>query len=70
MAATIFYRERTKDKKGAKTPRFRVVAVSGLELNLCVSHLRQSELEQIARVCGAELVALNGGEKHRERKKQ
>ncbi len=64
MAATIFYRERTEDKQGKKKPRFRIVAVSGLDLQVYVSHMRRIELEQIAEACGAELVCLDKGPKH------
>ena len=65
MAGKIFYRERNKLQDGAKTPRFRVVAVSGVELKVFANHLRKSELSQIARETGAELVELERGPKHK-----
>lgn len=61
MSGKIFYRERRKIEEGEKKPRFRVVAVSGVELDFFAQHLRQSELKAIAKEVGAELVALEGG---------
>lgn len=61
MPGKIFYRERRKIEEGEKKPRFRVVAVSGVELDFFAQHLRQSELKAIAKEVGAELVALEGG---------
>ena len=61
----IFYRERIKAKDGSKSPRFRVVAVNDLNLKVYAEHLRRTELEQIAKACDAELVALARGEKHK-----
>ena len=64
MAGKIFYRERIKLQDGAKSPRFRVVAVSGVDLKIYGNHLRKSELQHIARDVGAELVELERGPKH------
>jgi len=58
MAGKIFYRERVKTKEGARTPRFRVVAVSDLNLKVYTDHFRLKELKQLANHVGAELVAL------------
>jgi hypothetical protein len=66
MTAKIFYRERIKVKDGAKTPRFRVAAVAGVDLKVYAKHLRKSELQQIAEDVGAELVPLRLGPKHAE----
>ena len=63
MAAKIFYRERRKVSEGEKKPRFKLVAVAGLEMKLYGKHLRKCELDQIAEALGAELVLLKGGEK-------
>ena len=62
MSGKIFYRERRKVKDGAQTPRFRVLAVAGVDLKVYAGHLRRSELEAIAQTVGAELVALKGGD--------
>ena len=58
MAGQIFYRERVKAKEGSRTPRFRVMAVSGVDLKVCGEHFRKKELEQIAKATGSALVAL------------
>lgn len=58
MAGQIFYRERQKAQEGSRTPRFRVVAVSGLELKIFGNHFRKKELEQIAAATNAQLVPL------------
>ena len=58
MSGQIFYRERMKVKEGAQTPRFRIVAVSGVDLKVYADHLRKKELQQIAKATKAELVAL------------
>ena len=63
MAGKIFYRERSKMADGAQQPRYILVAVSGLDLKVYGQHLRMVELKQIAEAVGAELVALNRGEK-------
>ncbi len=58
MAGKIFYRERVKSKEGQRTPRFRIVAVSDLNLKVYADHLRKKELVQLASETNAELVAL------------
>jgi len=64
MAGQIFYRERLKAKDGAKSPRYRIVAVSGVDLKVYGNHFRKTELEQIAQAVKAELVSLHRGTKH------
>jgi hypothetical protein len=64
MAGQIFYRERLKAKEGAKTPQYRIVAVSGVDLKVYGNHFRKTELEQIAQAVKAELVTLHRGTKH------
>ena len=49
MSGKIFYRERTKVKEGAKSPRFRTVGVAGADLKVYANHLRRKEIEQIAK---------------------
>ncbi len=58
MAGKIFYRERVKTKEKSRTPRFRVIAVSGIDLKVYGNHFRKKEIEQIAKATNAELVAL------------
>jgi len=67
MAGKIFYRERGKVGKGEKKPRFRLVAVAGLDMKVYGKHLRKDELEQIAKAVGAKLILLKSGEgKHKK----
>lgn len=65
MAAKIFYRERIKSKEGSKSPRYRIIAVSDLNLKVYADHLRFTELEQLADETGAKLVEMKRGKKHR-----
>jgi hypothetical protein len=66
MPGKIFYRERGKVGKGEKKPRFRLVAIAGLDMKVYGKHMRMSELDQIAEAVGAKLVLLKGGEgKHK-----
>ena len=64
MAGQIFYRERQKSKDGAKTPRYRIIAVTGVDLKVYGNHLRKIELDQIAKATQSDLVALKRGPKH------
>lgn len=61
MATKIFVRERRKIEKGEKKPRFRVVGVSGSDVKVYVKHIRKSEIEQISKDTGAEIVYLKAG---------
>lgn len=63
MAGTIFYRDRTKIGEGKKAPRFKLVAVAGMEMKIYAKHLRKQELEQIAKAVGAKLVQLKPDKK-------
>jgi hypothetical protein len=62
MAGKIFYRERVKSKEGSRSPRFRVIAVSGVDLKIYGNHLRKKELKQIAKATNADLIALKRGD--------
>jgi hypothetical protein len=66
MPGKIFYRERGKVGEGEKKPRFKLVAVSGVEINFHANHLRKKELEQIAKAVGAKLVLMERGTKGSE----
>jgi hypothetical protein len=63
MAAKIFYRERQKIGKKKKKPRFKLVAIAGIDMKIYANHLRKKDLEDIAKAVGAELILLKGGEK-------
>jgi hypothetical protein len=66
MTGKIFYRDRRKVGEGEKKPRFKLVAVAGVDLKVFGKHLRKKELEHIAEAVGAELILLNQGEKSEE----
>lgn len=68
MAGKIFYRERSKSKEGQQTPRFRVVAVSDVNLKVYADHFRKKELEHLAKETDCQLVALQR-DKDSKRKK-
>jgi len=61
MAGKIFYRERRKVEEKEKKPRFKLVAVAGVDLRFYSEHLRKKELEEIAAAVGAELILLKAG---------
>ncbi len=66
MPGKIFYRERGKVGEGEKKPRFKLVAVSGVDIDFHANHLRKKELEQIAKAVGAKLVLMERGTKGEE----
>ena len=67
MSAKIFVRERTRVKDGAKKPRFAIVAVSGLELQIVSQHVRKQELEEIASHLEAEVIYLKVDEEKKQK---
>jgi hypothetical protein len=65
----IYVRERIKVGREVKQPRYRTVAVSGGDLQIKAVHFRKTELEQIAKDTGAEIVYLEPvPEEERKRK--
>ena len=59
----IYVRERQKVGSGVKQPKFRVVAVTGgkgdeAHLKIEATHFRKTEIEQIAKDVGAEIIWL------------
>lgn len=63
MTTKIYVRERVKVGSGVRQPKFRVVAVTGKEgdgthLKIEGTHFRKTELEEIAKDIGAEIVYL------------
>lgn len=55
--SVIFARERRKNDKGEKRPRYRVVAATG-DVKFFAEHIRKMELEAVAKHIGAEVVYL------------
>ena len=58
MASKIFVRERRKIVEGEKKPRFRIVGVSGNDVKVYVKHMRKTELDQVSKESGADIVVL------------
>lgn len=56
MTGKIYVRERQKVGEGVKQPKFRIVAVSGIPVQIEATHFRKIEIEQIAKDFGAEIV--------------
>jgi hypothetical protein len=52
----IYVRPRMKVGEGVKQPMYRVVAVTGGQLQIELTHWRKFELEEVAKEVGAELV--------------
>jgi len=57
----LFVRERRKVEKGEKKPRFAFVGSVGTDLRIKVKHVRKMEIEQIAKLIGAEVIYLEAG---------
>jgi hypothetical protein len=58
MGGKIFYRERLQVGTKEKKPRFKLVAIAGVDITFYSDHLRKKELEEIAVAVDAELVLL------------
>jgi len=58
MAGKIFYRERIKVGSKEKKPRFKLVAVAGVDIKFYAEHLKKKELDEIAAAVGAKLVLI------------
>jgi hypothetical protein len=58
MTMKIFVRERQKVGEGVEEPRFRIVAVTGGQLQIEAPHFRKMEIEQIAKEINAQVVYL------------
>jgi len=52
----IYARERQKVGEGVESPKYRIVAVTGGEIQIVATHFRKFEIEQIAKDTEAELV--------------
>ncbi|MCX5853426.1 MAG: hypothetical protein NTZ24_02365 [Deltaproteobacteria bacterium] len=66
----IYVRERQKVGEGVESPKYRVVAVTGGELQIEATHFRKFEVEQIAKDVGADVVFLKPvADDHKGKKK-
>lgn len=54
----IYVRERQKVGEGVESPKYRIVAVTGGQVQIEVPHFRKFEIEQIAKDIDAEVVFL------------
>lgn len=54
----IYVRERQKVGEGVKQPMFRIVAVTGGDVQIQAVHFRKFEIEQIAKDVKAEVIYL------------
>ena len=52
----IYVRERQKVGEGVESPKYRIVAVTGGEIQVEATHFRKFEIEQIAKDVEAEVV--------------
>jgi hypothetical protein len=66
----IFVRERTRSKEGGRSPRFRVIATEGGDLQFHADHLRKVDIETIAKDLGAHIVYLPEREHSGEKKEK
>ncbi|WML67562.1 MAG: hypothetical protein METHP_01102 [Methanoregula sp. SKADARSKE-2] len=55
----IYVRERQKVGDGVEQPKYRMVAVTGDQIQIEVPHFRKFEIEQIGKDVGAEIVYLS-----------
>jgi hypothetical protein len=56
MSMKIYVRERQKVGEGVESPKYRIVAVTGGQLQIEATHFRKFEIEQIAKDVGAQVV--------------
>jgi len=54
----MYVRERQKVGEGVKQPKFRIVAITGGQIQVEATHFRKVEIERIAQDVGAEIVYL------------
>jgi hypothetical protein len=52
----IYVRERMKVREGVHQPMFRIVAVTGGQIQIELTHFRKFEIEQIAKDVGAQVI--------------
>ena len=71
MSMKIYVRERQKVGEGVESPKYRIVAVTGDNLQIEATHFRKFEIEQIAKDAKAEVVFLKPvPDEHKGKNKQ
>jgi hypothetical protein len=64
----IYVRERQKVGEGVESPKYRIVAVTGGQIQIEATHFRKFEIEQIAKDISAEIVFLKPvADEHKKR---
>jgi hypothetical protein len=56
MNMKIYVRERQKVGEGVESPKYRIIAVTGGELQIEAPHFRKFEIEQIAKDVSAQVI--------------
>jgi len=65
----IYVRERQKVGEGVESPKYRVVAITGGEIQVEATHFRKFEIEQIAKDVKAEVVFMKPvADEHKKKK--
>jgi len=65
----IYVRERQKVGEGVESPKYRVVAITGGEIQIEATHFRKFEIEQIAKDAKAEVVFMKPvADEHKKKK--
>lgn len=65
----IYVRERKKVGENVEEPRFRIIAVTGGQLQIEAPHFRKFEMEQIAKDIGAQVIYLTPVSEDQKKKK-
>ncbi|GAB6285775.1 MAG: hypothetical protein PHF57_08665 [Methanoregula sp.] len=66
----IYIRERQKVGEGVESPKYRIIAVTGGQIQIEATHFRKFEIEQLAKDVGAEIVYLKPvPDEHKGKKK-
>ncbi len=65
----IYVRERQKVGEGVESPKYRIIAVTGGEVQIEATHFRKFEIEQIAKDIDAEVVFMKPvADEHKKKK--
>jgi hypothetical protein len=66
----IYVRERQKVGEGVESPKYRIIAVTGGQIQINATHFRKFEIEQIARDGKAEVVFMKPvDDEHKKKQK-
>jgi len=65
----IYIRERQKVGEGVESPKYRLVAVTGGQLQIPATHFRKFEIEQIAKDVNADVIVMKPIDDEHKKKK-